>query len=159
MDIESNGTPFADEMSQDECEDELLEFKLTFSYAEWQALLVTQEYKRTEKESQNSRTYYILKQNEWCNVFYKHFFSITKLPCPIAFRRCKIYPCGSKFFEFEGKCPECDSKIEGYTYDEPQPEFSIVVHCIYKGNFANCQHTKQRIIRGKTRELYAQKLL
>ncbi len=95
-------------------------FKLTFTYAEWQALVVTEKYKWSDEQSNKWRTYYVLKQDERVHVFYEHFFSITKLPSPIAFKRNKMYPCGNKFLQFEGECPECDSKLKRFVYDKPE---------------------------------------
>lgn len=135
-----------------------MEFELELSSNDWAPLLISSEYRRMDDRPQTSRTYYVLKAKEWCNVMYDQFFQVTKLPCCIAFKRNKVHPNGTVYMKFEGCCNTCGSKLTGVG-DKPIPEYPWIIRCTYVGDFQNCNTNAKRNIVGKDYTRFVDHLL
>ena len=134
-----------------------MKFCLSLSACTWKDLFCTKEYRDKSRMSGN---YSVLRPFEWTNRIYDLFFEETRLSCCLSFERHKVTPFGAqKFFKFTGHCSNCKSQLTGIAYEEPTDDSPLIIHCVYVGNFKNCDTDKKRKLIGMKREEFSEKLL
>lgn len=133
-------------------------FFISFTFEEWEKLFHEIEYHGKDR-FKGSRMYSTLKPFQWTNIIYTKFYNVTKIACPITFRRCNIRENGAVYLKIEGNCKVCQSCFIGLLYEKPIYKTDVLISCVYEGDFLHCNTEKKRRVMGDKKKEYLQKLV
>jgi len=97
---------------------DFITFNLNLSYKLW--LKIAPEEVFYTDSVLKERKYNVLLRKVWTDELYAEIYTVTKLPCPLTFKHCKISGTGI-FLVVSGRCPECDCIFKGCVINEPLP--------------------------------------
>lgn len=99
-----------------------------------------------------TRTVGTLRRNYWTNYIFDEIFKITKVKCPLTFKRCKTSQSGFAVV-VNGYCSECDAEFRGEIVHEPKMncDDAIPMECWIAKYDASFPHTKKRQLKGSHR--------
>jgi len=111
------------------------EINIVFSKSEFDNLVETKQYARTEKKNSKSlfRQYRILRAGKWQDAIITKLWDICKLQCGYQFKRNKIF---NNTLTICGKC-NCGSTINGIAENIFDRD-TIIIKCMITKGFGNC---------------------
>lgn len=134
--------------SDDDSESHTLIFNITLSFEEWSSIYDSEKriYKRSDRNTDDTRNYDVLIPYQWTNIIHEHFFEQTRKSCAISYKHAKVCQMGNTFLKIIGHCPSCNSVFKGIVQDPPETDSRVIIECSYIGSFNNCSSGLKRRI-------------
>lgn len=127
---------------------QIIKFTVTLSAQEWSVMKpVDRLYANTGTHKSayvSNRNYEILQPFHWTHVINEHFWSHTKLPCSLKFKKARVSPGGVNYVYMIGSCSECNSTITGVIRHVPEENTKVLIDCQYVGNFQSNHSLKSK---------------
>ena len=126
----------------------VIRFNVTLSHKEW--IQIKPENVEYANNKGQSRMYSTLQRKVWSDVLFAAIYKEVKLPCPFAFKRCKVSEQGL-YLKMSGSCSECQAKFVGCIINKPLPQSEVVFECEVEGFVSTIKHNKRRQLKGSRR--------